>query len=157
MPNFIKILRLLQNHDFQVSKFCDQVVKFVWRVWCHLVNLRFVTHSHLSPSERSHSPDTISWKNRLQTHHIGPQNVETKSSPKNLTKIFNDQKLFNETWVCTSAKRSHLFLLKTKTLTGSLSSSFNWRISFCKREASVLNCTSGGTFFWYPVLPPPLP
>ena len=80
--NFEKILRFLQNHDFQVSQFCDQVVKFVWQVWSHLVNLTIVTHSQTSPSERSHSSDMISWKNRLQTHHIDLQNVETKSGPK---------------------------------------------------------------------------
>ena len=89
------------SRNAHVSKFCGQVVKFVWRVWRHLVNLRFATHSHLSPSKRSHSPDTISWKNRLQTHHISPQNVETKSSPKFLT----TKNFLSISWVTISFRR----------------------------------------------------
>ena len=80
---FKKLASFLKNHDFDVSQFCDQVVKIVWRVWCHLVNLRLVTHSQTSPSERSHSSDMISWKNRVQTRHIDRQNVKTKPSPEN--------------------------------------------------------------------------
>ena len=82
VTNFNKMLRFLQNRDFQVSEFCDQVVKFVWQVWCHLVNLTIVTHSPTSPWERSHSSDIDSWKNDLKTHHIDHQNVQTKSWPK---------------------------------------------------------------------------
>ena len=79
---FEKLSSFLKNHDFDVSQFCGQVVKFVWRVWCHLVNLTIVTHSQISPSERSHSSDTISCKNDIKIRHIDPQNVETKSGPK---------------------------------------------------------------------------
>ena len=82
VTNFNKMLRFLQNRDFQVLEFCDQVVKCAWRVWCHLVNLTIVTPPQISPSERSHSSDTSSWKNDIKIRHEGPQNVQTKSWPK---------------------------------------------------------------------------
>jgi len=82
LTNFNKMLRFLQNHDFQLSQFCDQIVKIVWRVWCHLVNLTIVTHSQTSPLERSHSSDIDSRKNRHLPHHIDLQNTKTKPSPK---------------------------------------------------------------------------
>ncbi len=54
-----------------------------WQLVCHrLVDLKFVTHSQTSPSERLHSPDMISRKNDIKIHHNDPQNVKTKSSPK---------------------------------------------------------------------------
>ncbi len=81
--NFNKLLRFLQNHNFRVSEFCDQVVKFVWRAWCRLVDQTIVTHCHTSPLERSHSSDIDSRKNGFKIRHNGPQNVETKSSSKN--------------------------------------------------------------------------
>ena len=105
-----------KNHDFDVSQFCDQVVKFVWRVWCHLVNLTIVTHSQTSPSERSHSSDIDSRKNGFKIRQIDLQNTKTKSSPKNswwyhgqqtshiikflkdLIKIWSNLNNFGETW-----------------------------------------------------------
>ena len=54
----------------------------MWRAWCHLVDLRFVTHSQTSPSGRSHSSDIDSSKNHIKIRHIDHQNVETKSPPK---------------------------------------------------------------------------
>ena len=80
---FKKLSSFLKNHDFDVSQFCDQVVKIVWRVWCHSVNLTIVTHSQTSPSERSHSSDIDSRKNGFKIRQIDLQNTKTKSSPKN--------------------------------------------------------------------------
>ena len=69
---------MYQNFVSKLWNLCDE-----WQLVCHrLVDQTIVTHSHTSPSERSHSSDMISWKNRIQTRHIGLQNVETKSGPK---------------------------------------------------------------------------
>ena len=80
--NFQNSLRFWQNRDFQFAKFCDQVVKFVWQVWCHLVHLTIVTHSQTSPLERSHSSDIESRKNGFKIRHIDLQNTKSKSWPK---------------------------------------------------------------------------
>ena len=74
----IVIIHHTQNFVSSYQILCDE-----HKTFCHrLVHLKFVTNTQTPPSERPHSSDMISWKNRLQTHHIALQNVETKSSPK---------------------------------------------------------------------------